>query len=107
MSYEENQRKEHAQSINEIVGAQLEEPFGAVYREKLVCGDSYAKGRGVIKEKFNIQIKNLNLEDISDTAEMFQRDRAKKNIVYERKKASKDKIQLVERKYISKSNGEL
>ena len=45
LSYEENQRKEHAQSINEIVGAQLEEPFGAVYREKLVCGDNYEKGR--------------------------------------------------------------
>ena len=49
----------------------------------------------------------MNLEDISDIIEMFQRDRGKNNLVHERKKAARDKIQLIERKYISKANGEL
>ena len=65
--YEENQSKEYVQPINEIVRAQLQEPIDAAYRAKLVCGDNYAKGRGVIKEKLEIQIKKMNLEDISDT----------------------------------------
>ena len=65
--YEENQSKEYVQPIYEIVRAQLQEPIDAAYRAKLVCGDNYEKGRGVIKEKLEIQIKKMNLEDILDT----------------------------------------
>ena len=98
LSYQENQSKEYAQSINEIVEARLQDPVDATYRERLVCGDSYAKGRGVIKENLKIQIKKMNLEDISDATKMFQRDRSKKSLVHERKKTARDKIQLIERK---------
>ena len=52
----------------------------------------FASYAGVIKESLKIQIKKMNLEEISDTTQMFQRDRGKKNLVYERQKAARDKV---------------